>query len=518
MDNLFHVSTAPHIRDSITTKNIMYDVILALIPATIFGIYQFGIDAFLVVSVAIITSLLSEYLYQRFMKLPITVYDGSAILTGLLLALCLSSSMPLWMVALGSVFAIIVVKQLFGGLGQNFMNPALAARCFLLISFAGKMNSFVNVDATSSATALALLRNGEDVNLFNMFMGNISGTIGETSTIALLIGALYLIYKKVISPKIPLAVFVSFSVIIFISGDFSLDYLLKQICGGGLIIGAFFMATDYVTSPITPNGKIIYGLIIGILAAVFRLYGNTPEGMSFAIIISNLLVPLIEKVTIPKIKGKGVNNNEKNIIKDIIIFAIITLAAGLSLALVNSLTKEPIAIQNEKIIQDSYRSVFKQGKVFANNKEIDEIVDKFPETIKNKNYNFGENGIVIDDILMVTDKTDNLIGHIIKVTTKDGYGGDITLVVGIDTKDTITGIEVLSIDETVGLGMNAKNENFKEQYYNKQINNFTITKTGKQKDQEIDALSGATITSTAFNNAVNSALAINQEIKEIAYE
>ena len=209
---------------------------------------------------------------------------------------------------------------------------------------------------------------------------------------------------------------------------------------------------------------------------------------------------------------------KKNIFKDIIIFAIITLAAGLSLALVNSLTKEPIAIQNEKIIQDSYRSVFKQGKVFANNKEIDEIVDKFPETIKNKNYNFGENGIVIDDILMVTDKTDNLIGHIIKVTTTDGYGGDITLVIGIDTKDTITGIEVLSIDETVGLGMNAKNENFKEQYYNKQINNFTITKTGKQKDQEIDALSGATITSTAFNNAVNSALAINQEIKEIAYE
>ncbi|WP_285947052.1 RnfABCDGE type electron transport complex subunit D, partial [Thomasclavelia cocleata] len=229
MDNLFHVSTAPHIRDSITTKNIMYDVILALIPATIFGIYQFGIDAFLVVSVAIITSLLSEYLYQRFMKLPITVYDGSAILTGLLLALCLSSSMPLWMVSLGSVFAIIVVKQLFGGLGQNFMNPALAARCFLLISFAGKMNSFVNIDATSSATALALLRNGEDVNLFNMFMGNISGAIGETSTIALLIGALYLIHKKVISPKIPLAIFISFSVIIFISGDFNLDYLLKQI-------------------------------------------------------------------------------------------------------------------------------------------------------------------------------------------------------------------------------------------------------------------------------------------------
>ena len=305
MDNLFNVSTAPHIRSSITTKNIMYDVLIALMPATIFGIYQFGLDAFLVITVAVISAVLSEYLYQRLMKLPITIKDGSAAITGLLLALCLSSSLPLWMVVLGSVFAIIVVKQLFGGLGQNFMNPALAARCFLLISFAGKMNSFVNIDATSSATPLALLRDGQDVNLFNLFIGNTSGTIGETSVIALLIGAGYLIYKKVISPKIPLAVLISFSLIIFINKDCNFDYLLNQICGGGFIIGTFFMATDYVTSPITPNGKIVFGLIVGILAAVFRLYGNSPEGMSFAIIISNLLVPLIEKVTVPKIKSSG---------------------------------------------------------------------------------------------------------------------------------------------------------------------------------------------------------------------
>ncbi|WP_455685055.1 RnfABCDGE type electron transport complex subunit D [Thomasclavelia sp.] len=305
MENLFNVSTAPHIRNSITTKNIMYDVIIALLPATFFGIYQFGIDALLVIVTAVITAILSEYLYQRLMKLPTTINDGSAIITGLLLALSLSSSMPLWMVALGSIFAIIVVKQLFGGLGQNFMNPALAARCFLLISFAGKMNSFVNIDATSSATPLAMIRNSQGINLFDMLIGNTSGTIGETSVIALLIGAGYLIYKKVISPKIPLAIFVSFSFIILIGGDFDLKYLFAQICGGGLVMGAFFMATDYVTSPITPNGKLVYGLITGILAAIFRLYGSTPEGMSFAIIISNLLVPLIEKITVPKIKNSG---------------------------------------------------------------------------------------------------------------------------------------------------------------------------------------------------------------------
>lgn len=305
MENLFNVSTAPHIRNSITTKNIMYDVIIALLPATFFGIYQFGIDALLVIVTAVITAILSEYLYQRLMKLPTTINDGSAIITGLLLALSLSSSMPLWMVALGSIFAIIVVKQLFGGLGQNFMNPALAARCFLLISFAGKMNSFVNIDATSSATPLAMIRNSQSINLLDMLIGNTSGTIGETSVIALLIGAGYLIYKKVISPKIPLAIFASFSFIILIGGDFDLKYLFAQICGGGLVMGAFFMATDYVTSPITPNGKLVYGLIIGILAAIFRLYGSTPEGMSFAIIISNLLVPLIEKITVPKIKNSG---------------------------------------------------------------------------------------------------------------------------------------------------------------------------------------------------------------------
>ena len=209
---------------------------------------------------------------------------------------------------------------------------------------------------------------------------------------------------------------------------------------------------------------------------------------------------------------------KKNLLKDILVFVVITVAASLSLAMVNSITKDPIARQNEKIIQDSYRSVFKEGQNFDNNKQINQLVKNFPNVIKDKKYNFGENGIVIDDVLVVTNDKKELIGHVVKVTTEDGYGGDITLVVGIDTNDEITGIEVLSIDETVGLGMNAKNDNFKNQYYHKSVTDFKITKTGEQNEDEIDALSGATITSSAFNNAINGALAINQEIKEANHE
>ena len=187
---------------------------------------------------------------------------------------------------------------------------------------------------------------------------------------------------------------------------------------------------------------------------------------------------------------------KKNLLKDILVFVVITVAASLSLAMVNSITKDPI----------------------DNNKQINQLVKNFPNVIKDKKYNFGENGIVIDDVLVVTNDKKELIGHVVKVTTEDGYGGDITLVVGIDTNDEITGIEVLSIDETVGLGMNAKNDNFKNQYYHKSVTDFKITKTGKQNEDEIDALSGATITSSAFNNAINGALAINQEIKEANHE
>lgn len=201
--------------------------------------------------------------------------------------------------------------------------------------------------------------------------------------------------------------------------------------------------------------------------------------------------------------------------KDIVIFVMITIVAGFSLAAVNSVTKGPIAKQNELIIQNSYRTVFDEGHKFINNKKLDQLVKNSSEILKKSNLDFGENGIVINDILVAYSKNEKIIGHVIKVTTKDGYGGNIDLVVGIDLNNSITGIEIITIDETVGLGMNAKNESFKNQYYHKNANYFTITKTGKQADNEIDALSGATITSKAFNNAVNGAITINKEIMEV---
>ena len=253
------------------------------------------------------------------MHKPITIKDFSAVVTGLLLALNLPPTAPLWMGVLGSVFAILVVKQLFGGLGQNFMNPALAARCFLLISFTGRMTSFT-YDGISGATPLAAIRANVEagnsalagVNSMDMLLGKIGGTIGETSVIAIMIGAIILILMGIIDLRIPGTYIVTFALFIGIFGGFvdgigffNIPYMTAQLCGGGLMLGAWFMATDYVTSPITKKGQIVYGIILGVLTGIFRLFGGAAEGVSYAIIFSNLLVPLIERVTLPKPFGKG---------------------------------------------------------------------------------------------------------------------------------------------------------------------------------------------------------------------
>ena len=309
MSNLLNISSSPHVRDKSSTKSIMWDVFLALMPAAIFGIYNFSvkprdINAILLIVVCIATCVLTEYIWQKAMKLPLTVSDGSAAVTGLLLALNLSSTSPIWMAIIGSVFAIIIVKQLFGGLGQNFMNPALGARCFLMVSFAGQMTSFT-YDGVTGATPLAQIKMGTGTpKLLDMFLGTTGGTIGETSVVALLIGAAYLVARKVISLRIPVTYIVTFAIFAILFGQHDIMYLAKELCGGGLILGAFFMATDYVTSPITPKGQIVFGIILGVLTGVFRIFGASAEGVSYAIIISNLLVPLIERVTIPVPFGK----------------------------------------------------------------------------------------------------------------------------------------------------------------------------------------------------------------------
>ena len=322
MEQMLNVSSNPHVRDKMTTGRIMQLVVLALLPTTLFGIWNFGFRAFLVVLVTVASSVFFEWLYDRLMHKKNTVTDFSAAVTGLLLALNMPPQIPLWMPVLGSAFAIIVVKQLFGGLGQNFMNPALAARCFLMISFTGKMTDFAVdklsgyhcIDTVTGATALAELKNSgftaDSISVKNRFIGNIHGTIGETSALAILIGAVILLAFKVIDLKIPLTYIGSFAVfvIFYMLGTgkgFDVNYLFSHLFGGGLMLGAWFMATDYVTTPITPKGQLIYGCCLGVVTAIFRLFGGSAEGVSYAIIFCNLLVPLIEKVTKPVAFGKG---------------------------------------------------------------------------------------------------------------------------------------------------------------------------------------------------------------------
>ncbi|MCR5007277.1 MAG: RnfABCDGE type electron transport complex subunit D [Oribacterium sp.] len=311
MNKMLNLSSNPHIRDEVTTSEIMRDVVIAMIPTTLYGIIQWGFNAALVVILTVAFAVLSEYAYEKFMKMTITIGDWSAAVTGLILALNCPPDIPVWIPCVGAVFAIIVIKMLYGGLGKNWMNPALGARCFLLISFAGKMTGWtvVGPDAMSGATPLAFMKAGGDmakVDLMNLFLGRIPGTIGEVSKLCLLIGAAYLIIKKVISPKIPCIYIATVAVFTLLFGGhgFDINYVLCEILGGGLIFGAFFMATDYVTSPITPKGQIVYAIILGVMTGLFRLFGGSAEGVSYAIILTNIIVPVINLKTIPKAFGR----------------------------------------------------------------------------------------------------------------------------------------------------------------------------------------------------------------------
>ena len=305
MSKLYNVSSSPHVRNKLTTGSVMLDVALCLLPATVMGIWHFKLQALMVIAASIVSAMLAEFVFNYIAHRENTLKDGSAIVTGLLLALCLPASVPIYIPCLGAAFAIIVAKNLFGGLGHNFMNPALAARCFLLISFPSQMTNFA-CDAYTGATPLAALKAGESVNVMNMIVGKTAGTIGETSVIALLIGACFLILIGVIDLRIPGTYIVTVILFAGIFGGHGFDpaYLSAQLAGGGLILGAFFMATDYVTRPITIKGQYVYGAVLGLLTGIFRIFGPGAEGVSYAIILGNLLVPLIEKFTMPVAFGR----------------------------------------------------------------------------------------------------------------------------------------------------------------------------------------------------------------------
>lgn len=306
MSDLMKVSSNPHIRSKAGTSKIMLCVVLALMPAAAFGVYNFGINALLLILITVASCVCSEFLFDVICKKKNSIGDFSAVVTGVLLALNLPPNAPWWIGLVGGAFAIVVVKMLFGGLGQNFMNPALGARCFLLISFTSIMTNF-DCDAYTGATPLAVLKGGGSVNVFDMVVGRTAGTIGETSMIAIVIGACFLILLGIIDLRIPGSYIVSFIIFICIFGGHGIDfnYVAAHLAGGGLMLGVFFMATDYVTRPITIKGQYLYGVLLGILTGIFRIFGAGAEGVSYAIILGNILVPLIEKVTLPKGFGRG---------------------------------------------------------------------------------------------------------------------------------------------------------------------------------------------------------------------
>lgn len=308
----FVVSSSPHIRSGETTQRIMLDVIIALMPALFAGVFYFGFKALTLTVTAVVFAVVTEAVMQKILGKPVTIKDLSAVVTGILIAFNVPATLPLWIVAVGSIFAIAVAKQCFGGLGFNFINPALAARAMLLASWPVRMTSWVTpgADAVSTATPLALVKGGVEAagqalpSVWNLFVGNVGGCIGETSAIALLIGFAYLLYRGVISYRIPAAYVGTVAVLAFLFGGFDAGAMIYHIFAGGLFLGAIFMATDYSTSPMTVRGQIIFGVGCGILTAVIRFFGGYPEGVSYSILLMNLATPLIDRYTMPKKFGE----------------------------------------------------------------------------------------------------------------------------------------------------------------------------------------------------------------------
>ncbi len=498
MNGLLNVSSSPHVRSKLTTGQVMYDVILALMPATVMGVYRFGLHAFLVIATSVLSAVMTEFIFDYIAHKPNTLRDGSAVLTGLLLALCLPPSVPLYIPYFGSLFAVLVAKCLFGGLGHNFMNPALAGRCFLLISFSSAMTSY-SMDGVSSATPLAVLRDGGTIDILEMFLGYTDGVIG-VSVAALLVGAVYLLIVGGITFHIPLAYVLSFCAAMAYFGGQGLDplFLLAHLCGGGVILGAFFMATDPVTSPITGRGQVIYGVVAGLLSAIFRVYGSAADSVSYAIILANLTVPLVDKISVPAPFGLGDNAKQPKpkVPRAAVILTVITLIAGVALGGVNYLTADTIAQRQMEENAASYAAVLSSAESFSYDDALSAIVEEYAGT----GYGDGAYGnVTINEVVVGEDAGGNVVGYALSVTSGDAYDGTLTLSVGISADGVVQGISFTEIHETPGLGMNADQPEFRDQFSGIPAQSLTL-------GGEINGVSGATFTSTATVNAVNAAI------------
>lgn len=513
MNHGINLSSSPHIRSPLTTGGVMYDVILALLPATAMGIYHHGFHAFLVIAVSILTAVLTEFIFDYITHKPNTITDGSAIVTGLLLALCLPASVPLYIPYAGSVFAVLIVKCLFGGLGHNFMNPALTARCFLLISFGSIMTNYA-VDGVSAATPLVDLASGGVINVTQTFLGFSNGVIGG-SIAALALGGLYLWVIGGITFEIPVSTLVTFLLFIAIFGGQGFDpvFLLAHLCGGGIVMGALFMATDPVTSPVTPVGQILYGVLIGILSGIFRVWGSAADSASYAIILANMTVPLIDMFIIPKPyayrtesdKSVKITNifNKINIPKPALTLCVITLLAGVCLSGVYAITKEPIERQNMAASAASYQEVCPEAVKFTYDDTITATIDELGDEAFDGD--FGK--VSINEVVVGMDANEQVVGYVVSVTSGDAYDGALTISVGFTPDGAVNGISFTELHETAGLGMLCGEENFRSQFSGVQTDQFILNKAGgSTAENEIDSVSGASTTSGAVVNAVNAAL------------
>ncbi|MBR0464684.1 MAG: RnfABCDGE type electron transport complex subunit D [Clostridia bacterium] len=514
MNNPLNISSSPHARDRWTTAFIMRLVILALLPTTIIGCVYNGIHATLVVLFGVVTAVLTEMIFDKLCHKPDTWKDGSAVVTGLMLTLSLSPSVPLYAPVVGSIFAILVVKCAFGGLGKNFVNPALAGRCFLLISFGRAMSTFA-VDGVSSATPIAMLMTGRTVNITEMFLGTTSGVIGA-SIVAMLLGGMFLWALDVIHGEICFSVLGGFTLLMGLFGGQGFDpgFLLAHLCGGGVVMGAFFMATDYTTSPVSKLGQMIYGLLIGALGALFRVKGGTADSFSYSIIIANLIVPLIDHFIIPKpyaYRRSAIRRREgdtrsfvKRLPKPVVVLTVITLIAGVALSGVYAITKDTIEEQKRAANAASYRVVLPEADSFGQDRTIDAAIEDMNGGV----YGAGFGRVYINECLPGYDAEGNLVGHVVRVTTADGFDGDITLVVGMKADGVLQGISYTVLNETPGMGMRAGEPEFMSQFEGREVERFTLNKAGASDNapDAIDAVSGATITSTAVVNAVNAGI------------
>ena len=504
MSELLNISSGPHIRNPLSTKAVMHDVLIALLPTTVLGIWAHGAYSAMIIAVSIAAAVLTEYLFDKVTKRKNTIGDCSAIVTGLLLALTLPARVPVYIPVLGAVFAILVVKCLFGGLGHNIMNPALAGRSFLLISFGTAMTGYT-LDSVAGATPLAQVAAGQTVDLLALCIGNTSGVIGS-SALGLLVGGIYLLLSGGITWEIPTSIIVSFTAFVAIFGGHGLSaaYILPQILGGGLLMAAFFMATDPVSSPSTTKGQLIFGAFTGILIGLFRVKGASADSTTYAVLLADLVGPVIDDLFVPIPYAYYIPKERKKAIpKPVIILLCITLVAGVALSGVYVMTADRIAENKENANQAAFLQVVPDAASFDKD-------DAVRSAIENAQGTYGS--VTIENAVVGKDASGNVVGYVVHVSNSDSFDGGLALVVGIRADGSLNGIAFTELHETPGMGMRCGEAEFMDQFVGAQAEQFTLNKGGASSGPDgIDAVNGATVTSNSVVNAVNAALRFYSE-------